>query len=241
MSIVLILYSTGGIGGSWGGYLFSATIVTVLVWGVLVLIALYRLRRVPLETRTIEMSKLIYLAFTAALAITTATTVAAALGASLDLLPPLFEIDMNQVYLVGLVGAAIAVWWSFANFWREMSKTSLIGQGEVVGQTKALSVQETSPREDSDQQVPKQVALRTGLRSWTGGDPAVIAQDWVAARIRPKVVENWFNVEASEDAQGRVVVTGAAVTSSSPLPRSFHVVMTKNGQIIYDESYVSLF
>jgi len=68
----------------------------------------------------------------------------------------------------------------------------------------------------------------------------VIAQDWVSARIRPKVVEYWKSGSPSEDEQGHVIIEGFAMlkeTSSLPF-RYFRVVMTKTGDILYEKSQV---
>jgi hypothetical protein len=104
------------------------------------------------------------------------------------------------------------------------------------------TAQQIATVEESGEVVQEPTQVAPALHGWSGGDPAVVAQDWAAARLRPNVVQRWFDVEVSEDDRGRVVVRGGAVCEPSPtLPWNWHtfrVVMTKEGRILYNESAV---
>jgi len=183
----------------------------LVVWVPLVLLALIRLRKLPLEKMTTEILGVMFYGYAVAAAVALVVSVIGAL------LPNLFfflQFDITTVYVVAFLGAVGVLWFTATRFSREVE--TLRGKQEA------------------------QAKLPSG---WTGGDPVVIAQEWVAARIRPLVVEFWSSGSPSEDEQGHIIVPGSALLkggfSQTGLPyRFFRVVMTKGGGILYEESYV---
>lgn len=94
-------------------------LIAIGTWVLLIAIALIRLRSVPIESKTIEMPKLMILASSAAGAVTLIITVLAGV-----FFPDFMQDNSASLYTAGFLGAMVLVWWTFAVFWRETKLVS---------------------------------------------------------------------------------------------------------------------
>lgn len=88
--------------------------IALITWVLLILVALVRLRSVPIESKTNEMPKLMILASSVAGAVTLTATVVAGI-----FFPQFLQESSASLYTAGFLGAAILLWWTVAVFWRE--------------------------------------------------------------------------------------------------------------------------
>ena len=88
--------------------------VALSTWVLLIVVALVRLRSVPIESKTNEMPKLMILASSVAGAVTLTASVVAGI-----FFPQFLQENSASLYTAGFLGAAILLWWTVAVFWRE--------------------------------------------------------------------------------------------------------------------------
>jgi len=109
--------------------------IALSTWVLLIVVALIRLRSVPIESKTNEMPKLMILASSVAGAVTLTATVLAGI-----FFPQFLQDNSASLYTAGFLGAAILLWWTVAVFWRE---TKLIS-----AQAPQRSAAEIAPKKD---------------------------------------------------------------------------------------------
>jgi len=108
------LVTSGGEAVSLPTNLQLLAMIALITWALLILVALIRLRSVPIESKTNEMPKLMILASSVAGAVTLTASVVAGI-----FFPQFLQENSASLYTAGFLGAAILLWWTAAVFWRE--------------------------------------------------------------------------------------------------------------------------